>query len=91
MSPEEVKAAREAMKQRLAGNAKPEPAPEPEPEAEIKSGPVILNEDMRQFDTTKLDLSKIMGMDDELSRTFEMIDSIDEDKSSESEEKGGER
>jgi uncharacterized protein (TIGR00159 family) len=91
MSPEEVKAAREAMKQRLAGNAKPEPVPEPEPEAEIKSGPVILNEDMRQFDTTKLDLSKIMGMDDELSRTFEMIDSIDEDKSSESEEKGGER
>ena len=51
---------------------------------------VIMDDKSRQFDTTKLDLSKIMGMNDELTKTFQMLDSLDEgDKSSGN--KGGNR
>ena len=93
MSADEVKAAREAMKERLSRNAKPEPEPQPVPEPEPKKeeAPVILNDNMHQFDTTKLDLSRIMGMDDELNRTFEMLDSIDQKNSSKDKKEGGDR
>ena len=80
MTADEVAAQREATRRQLSG--KPEPPVNP-------SG-VIMDDKSRQFDTTKLDLSKIMGMNDELTKTFQMLDSLDEgDKSSGS--KGGNR
>ncbi len=52
------------------------------------SSNVIIDRNSRQFDTTKLDISKIMGLNDDLTKTFEMLDSLEEDSSR---NKGGDR
>ena len=54
------------------------------------TGAIIIDNSSRQFDTTKLDISKIMGMDNELDKTFMMLDSL-EDKDHTSDEKGGDQ
>ena len=48
---------------------------------------VVMKEEHEQFDTTKLDISKIVGFNDELDRQFRMVDDLSK-KSSEKE--GGE-
>jgi len=81
MTAEEVRAAREAAKRQMSGN----PAPQPEVQ---NPNNVIIDSDAHQFDTTKLDISKIMGMNDDLTKTFEMLDSLEDDSSN---KKGGKR
>ncbi|MBP3868873.1 MAG: hypothetical protein J6D38_07155, partial [Solobacterium sp.] len=81
MTAEEVRAAREAAKRQMSGN----PAPQPEVQ---NPNNVIFDSDAHQFDTTKLDISKIMGMNDDLTKTFEMLDSLEDDSSN---KKGGKR
>ena len=80
MSAEEVRAQREATRKQLSG--KPEPP--------VNPNGVIMDDKSHQFDTTKLDLSKIMGMNDELTKTFQMLDSL-EDGDKSSDKKGGSR
>lgn len=75
MSVEEVRAAREASKQRLSGR----PAQPGYPQNDIEmtqQSRVITDTTSHQFDTTRLDISKIMGMNDELTKTFEMLDNL---------------
>ncbi len=81
MTAEEVRAAREAAKRQMSSN----PAPQPEVQ---NPNNVIFDSDAHQFDTTKLDISKIMGMNDDLTKTFEMLDSLEDDSSN---KKGGKR
>ena len=80
MTAEEVQAQREATRRKFAG--KPEPP--------VNASGVIVDDKTNQFDTTKLDLSKIMGMNDELTKTFQMLDSLEEEDEP-SENKGGGR
>ena len=79
MSAEEVRAAREASRRQMSG----QPA-----QPQNNTNNVIIDQDAHQFDTTKLDISKIMGMNDELTKTFEMLDSLESDSSR---KKGGKR
>ena len=72
MSPEEVKAAREASMKKLTHT--PE---EPEPIIDLAS---VNEEENRMYDTSKLDISKIVGFTNELDREFEMIDAIKTEK-----------
>jgi uncharacterized protein (TIGR00159 family) len=77
MTPEQVKQERERMmKMYSARNSKEEE------EKNGKSG------SSSQFDTTKLDVSKLMGFKDDLDQTLEMIDHLDteDDKPSEQDE-----
>ena len=37
---------------------------------------VVMKEEHEQFDTTKLDISKIVGFNDELDRQFKMVDDL---------------
>ena len=80
MTTEEVQAQREAARRQLSGK----------PEQPVNPNGVIMDDKSRQFDTTKLDLSKIMGMNDELTKTFQMLDSL-EDGDKSSKKKGGNR
>ena len=80
MTAEEVQAQREAARRQLSGK----------PEQPLNPNGVIMDDKSRQFDTTKLDLSKIMGMNDELTKTFQMLDSL-EDGDKSSKKKGGNR
>ena len=48
---------------------------------------VVMKEEHEQFDTTKLDISKIVGFNDELDRQFRMVDDLSKKSS---EKKGGE-
>lgn len=80
MTAEEVQAQREAARRQLSGK----------PEQPVNSNGVIMDDKSHQFDTTKLDLSKIMGMNDELTKTFQMLDSL-EDGDKSSKKKGGNR
>ena len=88
MTAEEVKAQREAARLQLSGKAPVTPSTPSEPP--VSTGGVIVDKDSHQFDTTKLDLSKIMGMNDELNKTFQMLDSLDPEDNA-SGKKGGER
>lgn len=72
MTPEQVRAAREAAYQKFSSARKPEVKKESESSQ---------NQDS-QFDTTKLDLGELMGMNEDLDKTFEVIDSIDSKKKS---------
>ena len=78
MTPAEVQAAREAAMQQLSH--KEESVPKAKP---------ILNDADRKFDTTKLDISKIVGFNGELDRQFKMVDQMPEDKKT-SDKNGGE-
>ena len=49
---------------------------------------VIVDKSSTQFDTTKLDISKIMGLNDDLTKTFQMLDSLEDGSSK---KKGGKR
>lgn len=60
MTPEEVRAAREASRKQYSR--------------------VIRDEDDAKFDTNMLDISKIVGFKGELSKTFEMVDQLPDDK-----------
>ena len=80
MTAEEVQAQREAARRQLSGK----------PEQPVNPSGVIIDDKSHQFDTTKLDLSKIMGMNDELTKTFQMLDSL-EDGDKSSKKKGGNR
>lgn len=80
MTAEEVQAQREAARRQLSGK----------PEQPVNPSGVIMDDKSHQFDTTKLDLSKIMGMNDELTKTFQMLDSL-EDGDKSSKKKGGNR
>ena len=48
---------------------------------------VVMKQEHEQFDTTKLDISKIVGFNDELDRQFRMVDDLSKKSS---EKKGGE-
>lgn len=72
MTPEQVRAAREAAYQKFSSARKPEVKKESESSQNQNS----------QFDTTKLDLGELMGMNEDLDKTFEVIDSIDSKKKS---------
>ena len=74
MTPEEVQAARKAAAASLSHDTK-----EQVPKA-------ILNDEHEKFDTTKLDISKIVGFNDELDRQFKMVDDLTDRSSS---KKGG--
>ena len=76
MTPEEVKAARENSYNQY------------KVQKETKITP-ILNEEDRQFDTSKLDISKIVGFNHELEKEFKMVEKLD--NTSKNDFKGGDR
>lgn len=76
MTPEEVKAARENAYNQY------------KVQKETKITP-ILNEEDRQFDTSKLDISKIVGFNHELEKEFKMVEKLD--NTSKNDSKGGDR
>ena len=76
MTPEEVKAARENAYNQY------------KVQKETKITP-ILNEEDRQFDTSKLDISKIVGFNHELEKEFKMVEKLD--NTSKNDFKGGDR
>ena len=82
MSAEDVKAAREKAMRKLQGLPEEEEKPAEEPASEEKES----KEDESPYDTRKLDISKLMGMDNDLDKTLEMIDSLTD----ESDGEGGE-
>jgi hypothetical protein len=67
MTQEEVQAAREASMRKLSRTEEPEPIIDLE---------MINDEENRKYDTSKLDISKIVGFDNELDQQFEMIESM---------------
>ena len=73
MTPEQVKAAREASMKRLSH---PEELDLP-PAIEIE--PVL--EEEKQFDTTKLDISELVGFSGELKDQFDMVENMASDSS----------
>ena len=76
MTPEEVKAARENAYNQY------------KVQKETKITP-ILNEEDRQFDTSKLDISKIVGFNHELEKEFKMVEKLD--NTSKNDSKRGDR
>ena len=42
----------------------------------------IIKDDERIYDTSKLDISKIVGLNNELDKTLDMIDQLQDDSSS---------
>ena len=76
MTPEEVKASRENSYNQY------------KVQKETKITP-ILNEEDRQFDTSKLDISKIVGFNHELEKEFKMVEKLD--NTSKNDSKGGDR
>jgi len=96
MTPEEVQAARERSLEKLTGK-KPipqvmKPVEPVETEEDIIPSEVKeRSEEERMFDTSKLDISKLMGFDDDFDSTFRMVDHLDTeaDKTS-GNRKGGE-
>lgn len=76
MTPEEVKAVRENAYNQY------------KVQKETKITP-ILNEEDRQFDTSKLDISKIVGFNHELEKEFKMVEKLD--NTSKNDPKGGDR
>lgn len=76
MTPEEVKAALENAYNQY------------KVQKETKITP-ILNEEDRQFDTSKLDISKIVGFNHELEKEFKMVEKLD--NTSKNDSKGGDR
>ncbi len=86
MSAEDVKVAREASAKRYSHNEEPLPVPEP-----IIDLDMINEEEERKYDTSKLDISKIVGFNDELDRQFEMIDRLPDTKKTSQKNKGGEQ
>lgn len=74
MTSEQVQAARQATAASFAHEVKETPK-------------VVMKEEHEQFDTTKLDISKIVGFNDELDRQFRMVDDLSRKSS---DQKGGE-
>ena len=73
----------------------PEPAPEPQQPAASPADDMLAQlhrptESEKMFDTTKLDISKIVGLNDDLDETFEILDQMPSDKPSDR-DKGGDR
>ncbi|MCR5795877.1 MAG: hypothetical protein K6G61_11095, partial [Solobacterium sp.] len=79
MTPDEVRAAREASVKKLSHTEEPEPIIDLEK---------LSHEDEEIYDTSKLDISKIVGFTNELDKQFEMIDALKDEKSS-GRKKGG--
>lgn len=78
MTPEEVKAAREAALNQLKTKT----------EVSEKKQTPILNDEDRQFDTSKLNISEIVGFNDELDRQLKMVEKLD---NTSSEQEGGDQ
>ncbi len=76
MTPEEVEAARQASIESLRTK----------PQTTVQTP--ILDDEERKYDTSKLDITKIVGFNDELDKQFEMVDGLDHKKTSS--QKGGE-
>lgn len=76
MTPEQVQEARRAAAASLSTRKQ-----------DTGSQKVIMNEEAGRYDTTKLDISKIVGFNDELDRQFRMVDDLSRKSS---DEKGGE-
>lgn len=76
MTPEEVKAVRENAYNQYKVQKGTKITP-------------ILNEEDRQFDTSKLDISKIVGFNHELEKEFKMVEKLD--NTSKNDSKGGDR
>lgn len=88
MSPEEVARARAAYKAQFSSAARgemPQPAEETGkrrmPDGEEGAAKVLIDKDSyeeasRIYDTSKLDISRIVGLNDDLDKTFEMLDQI---------------
>lgn len=89
MSAEEVRAAREKFKQQFSGNRQ-EVIEENRYEAPLTMNRVIRDEESKQFDTSKIDISKIMGFNDDLNQTLEMVDHL-ETESTKNRSEGGDR
>ncbi len=103
MTPEDVRKARERSIEKLTGKkaeippvdpyvnedtaaAAEEEVPEETAETAAEEKPA---EEERIYDTTKLDISKLMGFDDDFDSTFKMVDHLDTDSSDKNE--GGDR
>lgn len=78
MTPEEVKAAREAAINQLKTKN----------EVSEKKQTPILNDEDRKFDTSKLNISEIVGFNDELDRQLKMVEKLD---NTTSDDEGGEK
>ena len=76
MTPEEVQAARTAALNSYKVHKK----------EDTKQTP-ILNEEDRKFDTSKLDISQIVGFNDELDKQFKMVEKLEHNASED--KKGG--
>ena len=74
MTPEEVKAAREAVLNSYKTHKE-------QPKQETP----ILNDEDRKFDTSKLNISEIVGFNEELDRKLEMVEKLDNTSSNENE------
>lgn len=79
MTPDEVKAARERAKEMYSARHK-EAEPAKTNRYENTSGVNRMTNDERQFDTSKIDVSELMGFNDDLDKTFKMVDSMDEEE-----------
>ncbi len=91
LTSEEIREQREATRKQLAGITETASLTENrggDSASAAGVNGVIVDNNTQQFDTTKLDVSKIMGMNDELTKTFQMLDSL-EGGSEPSKNKGG--
>ncbi len=78
MTPEEVKALREANRERLQHSKKV-----------VEELVPTATEEEKQFDTSKIDISKVVGFDTELDQTLHMVDQLPNTSSKKNE--GGEQ
>ncbi|NCB32566.1 MAG: TIGR00159 family protein [Erysipelotrichia bacterium] len=84
MTPEDVQAARERAKMMYSStrqSSRPVSSEQTEKNNESSTS---------QFDTRKIDLTKLMGLNDDLNKTLKMIDSMDDEDSKKASKKGGE-
>lgn len=75
MTPEQVQAARRASIEQLKANK----------QEDVKKQTPILNDEDKKFDTSKLDISQIVGFENELDKQFKMVENLDNTTSKQNE------
>lgn len=75
MSAEEVRLAREASMRRLQKREEPQPEVQPQPQPE--PAPQPKQEEPKIYDTTNLDISGIVGLNQDLEQTLSMVDLLE--------------
>ncbi len=89
MTPQDVQAARERAKQ-MYSSSKSAAAPEIQKPVEFTLARA--SEEERKFDTSKIDISELMGFNDDLDQTLKMVDDMDDTEPKKaSEDKGVKR